>query len=84
MPKEKSEIITFKVNSSLSATLRGIPNRSEFIRAAVLAALENACPLCGGTGVLSLDQKRHWDAFAQDHSVRQCEDCDELYLTCLV
>ena len=42
----KQEIITFKVDASLWQRLRAIPNRSEFIRAAVQAALAGTCPLC--------------------------------------
>ena len=82
MRKAKSEIITFKADESLSAALRGIPNRSEFIRAAVLSALDSVCPLCQGTGILSPDQRRHWKTFAADHSVQECDDCHELHLVC--
>lgn len=78
----KSQIITFKADPSLSEAMRGVPNRSEFIRAAVLAALENACPLCRGTGVLTPAQKRHWDAFAKKHAVRECDDCHAMRLVC--
>ena len=82
MRRAKSEIITFKADESLSEALRGIPNRSEFIRAAVLAALDSVCPLCQGTGILSPEQKRHWTSFASDHSVQECGDCHELHLVC--
>jgi len=82
MKKSKSEIITFKVDATLSEALKDIPNRSQFIRTAVLEALGATCPLCQGTGFLTPSQKRHWDRFAQDHQVRRCVDCDETYLTC--
>ncbi|UCE25983.1 MAG: CopG family transcriptional regulator [Candidatus Zixiibacteriota bacterium] len=62
--------------------MRGIPNRSSFIRAAVLAALDSTCPLCSGTGILSPSQRGHWDTFRKDHSVKKCSDCDELHLVC--
>jgi hypothetical protein len=82
MPKAKSEILTFKADPALRAALRGVPNRSEFIRAAVLAALDGSCPLCQGTGILSAAQKRHWKTFASDHALRECDDCHELHLVC--
>ena len=82
MSVSKDEVITFKAGASLAEAIRRIPNRSEFIRAAILSALEHACPLCQGTGLLSPEQKRHWDAFARHHRVAQCRDCDALYLTC--
>jgi len=82
MAKQKREIVTFKVDPALSQAMRGIDNRSEFIRKAILAALENGCPLCGGAGVLTVSQKRHWEAFARDHTLEECADCHELHLTC--
>ncbi len=78
----KSEMITFKVNETLREAMSGIPNRSDFIRNAVVAALESSCPLCQGTGVLSVKQKQHWDSFAEDHSVRECRQCHEFHLVC--
>jgi hypothetical protein len=82
MKKQKTEIITFKADESLLGALKGVPNRSEFIRSAVLNALESTCPLCQGTGNLSPGQKDHWESFARDHAVEECKDCHELYLTC--
>jgi hypothetical protein len=78
----KDEVITFKAGASLADAIRRLPNRSEFIRAAILSAMDHACPLCQGSGILSPEQKKHWDAFARDHRVRQCHDCDALYLEC--
>lgn len=80
--RKKCEIITFKVDSALHKALKNVENRSEFIRDAVLAALDNVCPLCNGLGVLSLDQRRHWNDFVIDHSVEKCEDCDAIRLVC--
>lgn len=78
----KQETLTFKVAPSLLEALKGIPNRSAFIRNAILAALESSCPLCGGTGVLTPSQKDHWDMFTQSHTIEQCPDCHEVHLTC--
>ena len=82
MKKNKPEIITFKVDEALLQALRGIPNRSEFIRTAILNALDSACPLCNGTGVLTPNQRSHWGAFSADHFVEECEQCHELRLVC--
>lgn len=76
------DIITFKADHALSEAMAGIPNRSEFIRSAVLAALKNACPLCCGTGVLTPQQHRHWTAFAEHHAIEQCHDCQAVHLVC--
>jgi hypothetical protein len=80
--KSKSEIITFKVDQALLEALEGIPNRSSFIRSAVLAALDSVCPLCLGTGILSPLQKDHWDQFAENHRVKECTRCHERHLVC--
>lgn len=80
--KRKREIITFKVDPPLRDALRGIPNRSEFIRNALLAALRSVCPLCKGSGILTPDQRQHWNEFARAHRVEQCDDCHAVHLVC--
>jgi len=82
MKKNKQEIVTFKVDQSLLEVLKDLPNRSEFIRRAILTALENACPLCQGTGVLTPNQRRHWESFRASHSLTECGDCHEIHLVC--
>ncbi len=79
----KAHIITFKANDALIEALEGISNRSEFIRAAILSALDGACPLCRGTGVLNGEQRRHWKEFSTTHGVERCEDCHVNHLVCL-
>ena len=80
---KKREIITFKVDEELAEAMRGIPNRSEFIRSAILVALDNRCPLCLGTGMLSPQQKRHWNLFARSHAVEECGDCHAFHIVCM-
>ncbi len=82
MARTKDEIISFKADEALRTALTGVPNRSEFIRQAILAALDGTCPLCGGSGRLSPSQIEHWRDFAADHSVRECGDCRERHLVC--
>lgn len=78
----KEEIITFKVDESLSNAMKGIENRSEFIRVAILEALENTCPLCMGTGTLSPTQREHWENFANKHTIAECDECLTVHLVC--
>ncbi len=82
MPKPKHTILTFKAEDSLVGALRGMRNRSEFIRSALLAALDSTCPLCSGTGILSREQKKHWDAFTVNHAMKECGTCHEYHLVC--
>jgi hypothetical protein len=80
--KHKSEILTFKAEATLARKLENIPNKSEFIRNAILAALDSACPLCGGSGILSPKQMEHWKEFSSNHELRKCRDCHEYHLIC--
>ena len=80
--RRKQEIITFKADETLAKAMDGIPNRSAFIRGAILAALESACPLCHGTGVLTPDQRRHWQTFTATHHISECEDCHAFHIVC--
>jgi len=82
MGARKPSIVTFKAEPAMLAALRGVPNRSEFIRGAVLNALDHACPLCGGSGVFTPEQKRHWEAFRKHHAVKECGDCHAVHLVC--
>ncbi len=78
----KDEIVTFKVDQSLLEAMRGVPNRSHFIRTAILAALDSVCPVCKGSGILTPNQQRHWEAFAADHALEECDHCHEVRLVC--
>lgn len=84
MPKstKRQEIITFKADESLLEAMSAIPNRSEFIRNAILQALKGTCPLCCGTGILTPEQRAHWDRFAEHHPLEECEECHAVHLVC--
>ena len=81
-PQTKHEIVTFKADAPLLKAMRGIPNRSEFIRSAILSALDNICPLCKGNGLLTPDQRKHWIEFAEHHALAECDDCHAVHLVC--
>ena len=82
MPRSKTEVVSFKADATLLDAMRGVANRSEFIRTAILAALDSTCPLCSGAGTLTPNQMRHWNDLASDHFVEECEDCREVRLVC--
>ena len=77
-----AEVITFKADEALLEALKGVRNRSEFIRTAILASLDSGCPLCKGTGVLTPKQKEHWEAFSREHRIEECAKCHEMHLIC--
>lgn len=79
---KKTEIISFKADASLLEALDGVDNRSRFIRNAVVSALRNTCPLCGGTGALTPNQQKHWEELSKEHSIARCEHCNEPRIVC--
>jgi hypothetical protein len=78
----KEQVISFKVDKDLQEVLNRIPNKSEFIRASILEALGNKCPLCGGNGILSESQKQHWAHFLKHHSLEKCDECNQIHIRC--
>jgi hypothetical protein len=82
MAASKTALITFKVDPSLAELVDHLPNKSEFIRNAILAALRNTCPLCQGSGVLSPEQREHWESFTEHHKAERCGDCRAVRLLC--
>jgi hypothetical protein len=82
MAGRQKEVVSFKADAALLEALRGVRNRSQFIREAIFAALDSTCPLCGGTGTLTPNQMKHWQELAADHSVERCEHCSEARIVC--
>jgi len=82
MSIRRPEIVTFKADASLLEAMKRVPNRSEFIRSAVLAALDGICPLCNGRGTLTPNQKNHWESFSVHHALQECGECHEVHLVC--
>lgn len=78
----KPAVLSFKADTALQKALSSLTNRSEFIRSAILNALENTCPLCLGTGLLQESQKSHWEAFMKSHHIENCDDCESVHLVC--
>lgn len=80
--EKKSAVISFKAEDELLTALEKIPNKSHFIRSAVLSALAESCPFCGGSGFLNPSQKKHWAQFARKHTLHRCGKCNGLSIEC--
>jgi hypothetical protein len=52
MQEVPRETISFKADDLLASRLRSLANRSDFIRLAILKALNRVCPTCKGTGLI--------------------------------
>jgi hypothetical protein len=73
--KKKSQIVAFKVEDELAEFLDKLPNKSEFIRRAILAQFNMTCPLCTGSGVVTCGIHNHFSDVIGHHSARPCEKC---------
>lgn len=82
MGDNKQSVITFKVDAALAEIIRMQPNRSDFIRKAILNSIENSCPLCQGTGIITPQQKIHWQSFMENHNIEKCNDCNAVHIVC--
>jgi hypothetical protein len=79
MPRPRSKkpvLLALKVDAETAAVLATMPNKSEFVRAALRARLEEACPVCSGTGLrppahVERESGRHLHALPR----ARCGDC---------
>ena len=70
MPRKstKSKIVAFKVEEELAEFLNNLPNKSDFIRKAILAQFGMTCPLCVGSGVVSKGLHDHYKPILEAHT----------------
>lgn len=71
----KSKIVAFKVEEELADFLDNLPNKSDFIRKAVLAQFGMTCPLCTGSGVVPRGIHDHYKPIIAAQNTRPCEKC---------
>ena len=74
-PQNKSQIVAFKVEQDLAEFLDKLPNKSDFIRKAILAQFGMTCPLCSGSGVVPRGVHDHYRPVIAEHNHRPCEKC---------
>jgi len=71
----KSQIVAFKVEAELADFLNKLPNKSAFIRKAIVSQLGMACPLCTGTGVVPRGIHEHYAPVLLKNNSRRCDGC---------
>ena len=71
----KSKIVAFKVEEDLADFLDNLPNKSDFIRKAVLAQFGMTCPLCTGSGVVPRGVHDHFKPILAANAHRPCDKC---------
>jgi hypothetical protein len=79
MPRKspKTEIVAFKVEEDLAEFLNKLPNKSDFIRKAIIAQFGMTCPLCIGSGVVARGLHNHFKPIIAKNSTKKCERCGE-------
>lgn len=76
----KDITISLKIDSELAKVLDRVPNKSEFIRKALLESVEKKCPVCNGKGHVGND--KHMREFFEHHSIEKCPDCSGIIIQC--
>lgn len=71
----KTAVVAFKVETELADILNQLPNKSAFIRKAIVNQLDMACPLCSGAGMLPKGLHDHFAPLVQKLNNKACEEC---------
>jgi hypothetical protein len=74
---KKDAIVAFKVEEELAAFLNKLPNKSDFIRKAIVAQFGMACPLCAGSGVVARGLHDHYAPVLHKNNLHRCDHCGE-------
>lgn len=79
MALEKQVVVSFRVDAHLAEMLGRLPDKSSFIREAILSRFYDACPLCQGHGVLPGIVARWWAQRVSETTPRRCRCCGHQY-----
>ena len=74
-PSMKQRVVTFKVEEEVATFLAGMPNKSEFIRKALLSALLEPCPICHGKGSVPASLRRDLEKILSKQQFVACSFC---------
>jgi hypothetical protein len=73
----KTSVVAFKVETELAEILNQLPNKSAFIRKAIVHQLDMACPLCSGAGMLPKGLHDHFAPLIGKLNAKTCEECGD-------
>jgi hypothetical protein len=73
--KSKQRVVTFKVEEDVAAFLDEMPNKSDFIRKALLSMLLEPCPVCKGKGSVPRSLRRDLELLFEKQQFVPCAFC---------
>lgn len=75
----KQTVVSFRVDQHLAEILNDIPDKSAFIRDAILQRFHTVCPFCRGRGVLPKVLAEWLKARTPDFEAVECTCCHFVY-----
>jgi hypothetical protein len=84
MPEQKQTVVSFRVDQHLAEILNSLPDKSAFIRDAILQRYHTVCPFCQGRGVLPQMVAEWLKKQVPDFESVECACCHYEYPTDVV
>ena len=75
MPESKQTVVSFRVDHHLAEVLNRLPDKSAFIREAILRRFHTVCPFCQGRGVMPKVIADWLGGRIPDSDVVECQCC---------
>ncbi len=84
MSRQKQTVVSFRVDQHLAEALNNLPDKSTFIREAILRRFHTVCPFCKGRGVMPQMIADHLTQRLPDEETVECSCCHYAYPLALV
>lgn len=79
MSQQKQTVVSFRVDHHLAEVLNSLPDKSAFIRDAILRRFYTTCPFCQGKGVLPQAIAEWLQSHVPDVASVECTCCHYTY-----
>ena len=79
MSQNKQTVVSFRVDQHLADILNGLPDKSAFIREAIMLRFYALCPFCNGRGVLPQTIAEWLQGKLPTYESMECECCHYFY-----
>jgi hypothetical protein len=77
--QQKQTVVSFRVDHHLAEILNNLPDKSAFIREAILRRFHAECPFCQGRGVLPRAIAEYLQAHMPESRTVECKCCNYRY-----